>query len=329
MKILIITSDKKLEKWFEENCFSDFNPVFYDYREIKTKYFPIRLKAPMYRELEAKDVKLKNKAINEWLKEIEKFDVVISDFHPFRFIEEKLSSKTLWIEIWHGVQVKKQGNMRTFETQIDNGFLLCQNQFQLDYYKSLGISENKLFIAEHPKVSLYKTNTEDKTELKKRANIKDKHINYKLVTYAPTYNKLELKINYDDLIKKELKANKKTIFLVKKHYTSIHNDKTEKYICSRKYKKIVYKCPENFHVSNVFKISDKVVTDYSSIIVDFACYKNSTKYIDRYITKELKDNYKRINEKFGINDDILTPKKYLNLSKIIDKIVYDNVNKAK
>ena len=116
-----------------------------------------------------------------------------------------------------------------------------------------------------------KNNPEDINQIKEKMNIpKDK----KVILYAPTWRdnefhkdgiyKFATEMDFD-LMKDELKDD--YLLIVKYHYSVKDN------IDWDKYSPFVIECNESWDIQELYLISDILITDYSSVMFDYAILK--------------------------------------------------------
>jgi CDP-glycerol glycerophosphotransferase len=198
--------------------------------------------------------------------------------------------ETIYIQLWHGTPLKKLAmdmdilNMsekmelseykRLFKENTETwDYLISQSEYTTERFKSCFDFKKEILPTGFPRNDvLFKKNDAKSIEsIKKDYNIP---LDKKIILYAPTWRddefhkngiyKFSTQINFD-LLKKEL--GNTHIILVKLHY--LVKDPVD----WSNYEEFVYKCDHLHDIQELYLISDMLVTDYSSVIFDYALLK--------------------------------------------------------
>ncbi|PAV06301.1 CDP-glycerol glycerophosphotransferase family protein [Methanobacterium bryantii] len=198
--------------------------------------------------------------------------------------------KTTYIQLWHGTPLKKLAMdmdilsmsekmelseyKRLFKENTETwDYLISQSDYTTQRFKSCFDFKKEILSTGFPRNDvLFKKNDAKSIEsIKKKYNIP---LNKKVILYAPTWRddefyengiyKFSTQINFD-LLKKELDDTH--IILVKLHY--LVKDPVD----WSSYEGFVYKCDHLQDIQELYLISDILVTDYSSVIFDYALLK--------------------------------------------------------
>ena len=198
--------------------------------------------------------------------------------------------ETTYIQLWHGTPLKKLAMdmdvlkmsegmdlseyKRLFKKNTETwDYLISQSDYTTEKFRSSFDFKNRILKTGFPRndVLFNKNNMESINSIKKGYNIP---LDKKIILYAPTWRDDEFYENgvykYSSLIdfeklKKELSDTH--IILVKLHY--LVKDTTD----LSSYEGFVYKCDEVSDIQELYLISDILVTDYSSVMFDFAILK--------------------------------------------------------
>lgn len=198
--------------------------------------------------------------------------------------------ETTYIQLWHGTPLKKLAMDLDF-LEISDGmelseykrlfkkntetwdYLISQSDYTTEKFRSSFDFENKILNTGFPRndILFKKNNLKSINSIKKCYNIpSDK----KVILYAPTWRddefygnglyKFSSEIDFD-LLKNELSDTH--VVLVKLHYLIKDS------IDWSKYEGFVYKCDHLWDIQKLYLISDVLVTDYSSVMFDYAILK--------------------------------------------------------
>ncbi len=198
--------------------------------------------------------------------------------------------ETTYIQLWHGTPLKKLAMdmdilsmsedmelseyKRLFKKNTETwDFLISQSNYTTQRFKSCFDFKNEILPAGFPRNDvLFKKNDAKSIEsIKKDYNMP---FDKKIILYAPTWRddefyengiyKFSTQIDFD-LLKKELGDTH--IILVKLHY--LVKDPVD----WSSYEGFVYKCDHLHDIQELYLISDILITDYSSVIFDYALLK--------------------------------------------------------
>lgn len=192
---------------------------------------------------------------------------------PTYFIKKQ---NQIYINTWHGTPLKSMGREITdspFElgnTQrnfILSDYMLFQNKFMFEKMRKAYMLDNlfkgKYIISGYPRNDIF-YNEEDRKTVKKELNIENK----KVIVYMPTWRKVkninEQKEFFSTLLKKlEENLDDNTVIFLKTHNLAKFNIE---YSNSNKIKMF----PENYETYRFLNVADCLVTDYSSVMFDYA-----------------------------------------------------------
>lgn len=177
---------------------------------------------------------------------------------------------TIYINTWHGSVIKKidmsKDRMAFRVTQPD--YLYAQSQIDIDYFsEKWNLPKKKIVLSGYPRNDdLCSVTREEINKIKKKLNIP---LNKKVIIYAPTFRDND----YDNngcyiappitIEKWEKALSKEYILLFRAHYeinkslNIIENDFIRDYSN--------YPC-----LNDLLKISDIMISDYSSIMIDYS-----------------------------------------------------------
>lgn len=195
-----------------------------------------------------------------------------STFSPY-FIKK---DEQIYLNTWHGTPLKAMGRDiidspfelgNTQRNLMMADYLLYQNKFMFDKMKNAYMLDNlfngKYVISGYPRNDIF-YDKDDRIKIKEELNIKDK----KVIVYMPTWRKIK-NIQEEDIFLKELLKkienclDDNTVIFLKTHNLSRIN---LEYSNSSKIKVF----PENYETYRFLNIADCLVTDYSSVMFDFA-----------------------------------------------------------
>ncbi|MGB9979574.1 CDP-glycerol glycerophosphotransferase family protein [Methanobacterium sp.] len=214
--------------------------------------------------------------------------------------------ETTYIQLWHGTPLKKLAMdmttlcmsekmelseyKRLFKKNTETwDYLISQSDYTTERFKSCFDFKKEILFTGFPRNDiLFKNNNVKSIEsIKKDYSIP---LNKKIILYAPTWRddefyengiyKFSTQIDFD-LLKKEL--GNTHIILVKLHY--LVNDPVD----WSNYEGFVYKCDHLWDIQQLYLISDILVTDYSSVIFDYALLKRPM-IIYAYDYEKYRDN---------------------------------------
>lgn len=190
------------------------------------------------------------------------------------------------IQIWHGVPYKKlvfdQANLSaawgsrttkyTYLSQFLNDvnlwdYLFAQNEYTAERFKTAFLYDKKLIVANYPSDVAASRNVdcEKVAQLKNELNLpRDK----KIVLYTPTfreysYRKGEGYSSFSNLPDEFYRKHSNVVFLVRTHYLISQN------LNLKSISNVVDVTNYPF-IENLYAISDLLITDYSSVLFEFA-----------------------------------------------------------
>ncbi|MFV0342350.1 MAG: CDP-glycerol glycerophosphotransferase family protein [Anaerocolumna sp.] len=211
--------------------------------------------------------------------------VIVSDSRMPQYIIKR--KETHYIQTWHGTPLKKLAldmdsvNMAG-ETDIDKykrsfyentrtwDYLLSQNQFSTEIFKRAFAFDKTMLEIGYPRndVLFRKNNIADRNQIKESLGLP---LDKKVILYAPTWrdNEYHHKGAYKfnsamdfDLLKENL--GDEYICIVKYHYlVKDHRDWST-------YKGFVYDFDRCEEISQLYLVSDILITDYSSVMFDYS-----------------------------------------------------------
>ncbi|WP_099225202.1 CDP-glycerol glycerophosphotransferase family protein [Listeria costaricensis] len=197
------------------------------------------------------------------------------------------SPKTVYLQTWHGTPLKKLGldinevRMPGVSTEFykDNfvneakkwDYLISQNIYATNIFeRAFEIERQKILEVGYPRNEelTHVTATEIKYLKEKLQLPKGK----KIILYAPTWRDDQnfrsgqyKAIMPFDLERLHNALQDEYIILIKWHYL-IHDTVR----IPEKYKNFIIKAPQHISINAVFKVSDMLITDYSSVVFDYA-----------------------------------------------------------
>ena len=202
----------------------------------------------------------------------------------------KKNKDTVFIQTWHGTPLKKLAlDMETVDmsgnTDIEKyrkkfkrntadwDYLVSQNSYSTEIFRRAFAFDGEMLEIGYPRNDiLFKKNTkEDIEEIKEKLNIpKDK----KVILYAPTWRDNEFHKNgiYKFATEMDFDAMKEALeddylLIVKYHYSVKENIDWDKYA------PFIIECNETWDIQELYLISDILITDYSSVMFDYAILK--------------------------------------------------------
>lgn len=212
----------------------------------------------------------------------------VSDSRFPKFIIKKKGNK--YIQTWHGTPLKKLAlDMNDVsmagETTIEQykkhfydntrtwDYLISQNNFSTNIFKRCFAFDKNILEIGYPRNDILINNNNKKyiNELKKKFSLP---LDKKIILYAPTWRddefydkgkyKFTHKLDYD-MARQRL--SDKYIFIVKYHYLIMDN------IDWTPYKGFIYDFDMTCDISELYLVSDILITDYSSVMFDFSLLK--------------------------------------------------------
>ncbi len=223
----------------------------------------------------------------------------------------KKPKDTVFIETWHGTPLKKlaldmekvdmSGNtdiaqyrkrFKKHTSQWD--YLVSQNTYSSEIFKRAFEFNGEMLEIGYPRNDiLFSENTEEGIQkIKEKLNIpKDK----KIILYAPTWRDNEFykkgiykfSTEMDFTLMKE-RLSDDYVLIVKYHYSVKDN------IDWDKYSPFIIECNELWDIQELYLISDFLITDYSSVMFDYAILKRPMLFFTydlEFYKKNLRDFY--------------------------------------
>lgn len=202
----------------------------------------------------------------------------------------KKNKNTKYIQTWHGTPLKKlaldmdylntDGNddINKYHEEFRKNsalwdYLISQNKFSSEIFRRAFDFKGQMLEIGYPRCDILfnKNNEEAIDDIKSRLNIpKDK----KIILYAPTwrenqfYNKNAFKftteMDFDEMYNQ---LSDDYILIVKFHYLVKEN------IDWSKYNDFIIECDADWDIQELYLISDIMITDYSSVMFDYAILK--------------------------------------------------------
>ncbi len=185
----------------------------------------------------------------------------------------------VYLNTWHGTPLKAMGrDIIDSPHELGNGqrnfmmsdYLLYQNDFMFDKMRTSFMLDNlykgKYVISGYPRNDIF-FDEEDRKKVKKELNIEDK----KVIVYMPTWRGTAAKKQNDeqkDMITSMLDTLEEKLEADNLIYLKIHNLANVQ-IDYKKYSKI-RPFPNEYETYRFLNIADCLVTDYSSVMFDFA-----------------------------------------------------------
>lgn len=194
--------------------------------------------------------------------------------------------ETLYLQTWHGTPLKKlAGDMdnvympgtnivkykENFRKETQNwDYLISPNNYSSDIFKRAFWYKEKMLEYGYPRndVLYTKNNKRDIDFIKNRLNLPQEK---KVILYAPTWRddeyisignyKFSLSMDLDEM---QAKLGDKYIVVLRMHYLISSN------LDISKYKGFAYDLSDYDDISELYLISDVLITDYSSVFFDYA-----------------------------------------------------------
>ncbi len=210
-----------------------------------------------------------------------------------------------YIQTWHGTPLKKLAlDMDTVymagEKGIDNykknfyenaqtwDYLISQNHFSTEIFRRAFCFGKEMLEIGYPRndVLFTKNNEKDIIELKQRLGIP---LDKRVLLYAPTwrdnefYGKGKYKFNPPmdfNALRDSLEED--TVMIVKYHYLVMDQ------IDWSPYQGFIYSCDLSYDISDLYLVSDMMITDYSSVMFDYSLLKRPMLFFC-YDLEEYKD----------------------------------------
>ncbi len=179
---------------------------------------------------------------------------------------------TIYVNTWHGSVIKKIGNefskeKRNFRVS-EYDYFFTQSHIDIDYFSKVGyVKKDKMVLSGYPRNDELCSVTKKEIEnIKKKLNI---HTNKKIIIYAPTFRDYEYDSN-GNYIKPEINIKKwkerlsnEYILLIRAHY------EINKFL-DIKDDDFIINVTDYPILNDLLKISDIMISDYSSIMIDYS-----------------------------------------------------------
>lgn len=270
--------------------FDDNPKAIYDYLKKENKpenrlFWSIR-----YRDrkiVENEDVKILYRFSIRWLYYMARANFWIVNARMPQWLKKREGTK--YVQTWHGTPLKKLAlDMDTFsmpgsdlKTYKANflaetkkwDYLIAPNKYSKDIFKSCFAFEKTFIESGYPRndVLYQKNNKKDINEIKKRLGLP---LDKKVILYAPTWRddyyisqgkyKFHIPFNIEKLI--EI-LDDQAVFIFRAHYLVAES------LSEVADKPNIYNFSKNEDISDLYLVSDLLITDYSSVFFDYANLK--------------------------------------------------------
>lgn len=270
--------------------FDDNPKAIYDYLEKENDPANKLFWSIRYRDrkiVENEKVKVLYRFSIRWLYYMARANFWIVNARMPQWLKKREGTK--YVQTWHGTPLKKLAlDMDTFsmpgsdlktykanflaETQKWD-YLIAPNQYSKDIFKSCFAFEKTFIESGYPRndVLYQKNNKKDINEIKKRLDLP---LDKKVILYAPTWRddyyiskgkyKFHIPFNIDKLI--EILDNQ-AVFIFRAHYLVADS------LSEIADKPNMYNFSKNEDISDLYLVSDLLITDYSSVFFDYANLK--------------------------------------------------------
>lgn len=321
---IIIPKDKNKVIFTSYPDFSDSAKIFYDYlKSIKQDKF--KKICWIYTENDSENREISDKkyylftfsAIYQLLTS----KYIVHD-HCDKFISFLLSDKRVLFNLWHGMPIKAIGQLdtglarhtkRNYKYLAKNSYMfIISDIYRVIMSSMLNINPNKIFVTGQARTDVMFRPTEGTAEKLGLDTSK------KLVIYTPTYKKRskneDVKTEYDNIFYlKDYSDNDFLSFLeqnnlclvIKPHpfeESDFKNRLKNSPLVNNNNVKILYSedfVRNNLMLNEIFPLSSLIISDFSSVTIDYAMLKKPILYLNNY-TEEYKngrglilpDNYK-------------------------------------
>lgn len=262
--------------------------------------------------------------------EIAKYNIILCESNPSIITLKKFkkNKNQVIIQLTHGIWIKKINNYLKKTKQID--YILSANEYSTALYKKIGYKSNQILKFGYPRIESYsKRNVNEIQEVvRKRIPKIDEY--ERIILFAPSWihSIKKANLNYNlSWLEKEL--NKNDLLIICNHFLTNNSKLKVNYIFKKNIDIFNWIWHPTIKGEDLMLISDKVFTDYSSIIYDWEEMRdsyNNDKYNpleDKKQNKKLKfwmypqyNSYgkelRRINKQMDLNGNYKNILKYYN-----------------
>lgn len=196
----------------------------------------------------------------------------------------KKRKQTTYIQTWHGTPLKKmlfdiervQGRSEDYVERVYSAtqtwdYLISPSSFASKAFRSAFKYKGNILEIGYPRNDIFYSEDKNKIELRTRRNLgipKDK----KVILYAPTFRDNQVssknKFTFDiklDLEKMKEELGNEYVILLRMHVVV-----SNKIVIPNELKHFVYNVSDYPDIQELYLISDILITDYSSVMFDFA-----------------------------------------------------------
>ena len=203
--------------------------------------------------------------------------------------EIKKRKENIYLQTWHGTPLKKLGmdmdnvnmagqtDINDYKRKFYNNsrrwdYLLAQNDYSREIFKR-AFSFDKAILSGYPAndILYQRNNAQDIEKIKDKLGIPK---NKKVILYAPTWrdDNFYKKGHYRMTIQLELDKMQEAlgdeyVILLRMHYLITNNLNLDKY------SGFVYNYSQGYDIQELYLVSDILITDYSSVMFDYANLK--------------------------------------------------------
>ncbi len=250
-----------------------------------------------------------NKSVSELRKnpmsedELDSYKIIVCDINP-KFIMNKPYIKTvrnekqIMIQLTHGVWIKQLNSYLHKGNGID--YILSPNKYSDNLYKELGYLDEEILSFGFPRMEYYKNLNKNEILAKLFETFDIKKRYKRFVLFAPSWinvkDKNNKRVEYSiNPILSKLKRD--TLLIISPHFLTKAYGVEVEYIFKKRYKNsfIINELNDNSRLTGqeLMLICDKIFTDYSSIIYDFAALKGIENSNFYFPIKDNKNQSKR------------------------------------
>ncbi|EMF0341827.1 CDP-glycerol glycerophosphotransferase family protein [Enterococcus faecium] len=213
-------------------------------------------------------------------------------------VEKNLIGGANVINLWHGIPLKKvmydvssPGLEEKIRLKATNNFVTCSSlSLKSIYMSAFNVDDSHCLVTGQPRTDIFFNNTDTFALLRRSlASIENKFLGKKIVLYAPTHRsegkesiEIEKLIDLNKL--NLLMIDRNYIFMIKKHF--YHRNDTP----IGNYSNILDITKEDIDTQVLLNITDILITDYSSIYIDFLLKEKPIIFfrydLERYLIKD-------------------------------------------